>query len=95
MITVRTTIQASVEKVWDCFTNPAHITNWYFAAPEWHCPRATNDVKVEGKFSFTMSAKGGSNDFDFEGIYTAVELYKQINYELADGRKVIITFKII
>lgn len=33
-----------------------------------------------------MEAKDGSFGFDFEGIYTKVDLYKEISYVMADGR---------
>jgi uncharacterized protein YndB with AHSA1/START domain len=92
MITVSVTIQASIEKVWDFFTKPEHIINWYFASPDWHCPKASNDLHVGAKFNFTMAAKDGSAGFDFEGVYANIELYKQINYGLADGRQVLVSF---
>ena len=57
MITVKTTVTASPEKVWDFWTNPEHITKWNNASDDWHCPKATNDLKIDGKFNFTMAAK--------------------------------------
>lgn len=30
-ITVKTTVQADLEKVWNYWTKPEHITNWNFA----------------------------------------------------------------
>ena len=93
MITVQTIVNAPIEKVWDCWTNPQHITGWCFASDDWHCPKASNDLRVEGSFSTTMSAKDGSFGFDFEGIYTQVEPNKAIAYVLADGRRVEIIFE--
>lgn len=95
MITVETTINSSIEKVWDCFTNPIHITNWYFASSDWHAPAANNDLQIGGKFSTTMAAKDGSFSFDFEGIYTQIIHHKEIAYTLLDNRKVIILFETI
>jgi uncharacterized protein YndB with AHSA1/START domain len=92
MITVTTTIKASIEKVWDAWTNPAHITQWYHASDDWHAPYADNDVRVDGKFKTTMAAKDGSFSFDLEGVYTKVELHKFISYILPDGRKVEVSF---
>ena len=40
-----------------------------------------------------MEAKNKSAGFDFEGAYTAVEKHKLIEYKIADGRKVKITFE--
>ena len=92
MIIVTTTIEASIEKVWDAWTNPTHITQWYHASDDWHAPYADNDLRVDGTFKTTMAAKDGSFSFDLEGIYTKVELYKYIAYILPDGRNVEINF---
>ncbi len=93
MITVTTTIEASIEKVWDAWTNPTHITQWCHASDDWHAPYADNDVRVDGTFKTTMAAKDGSFSFDLEGVYTKVELHKYMAYTLPDGRNVEITFK--
>lgn len=92
MITVKTTVSTSIEKAWDFWTKPEHITNWNNASDDWHCPTATNDLKTGGKFSFTMAAKDNSMSFDFEGIYTNIIEFKLIEYVIMDGRKVSISF---
>jgi uncharacterized protein YndB with AHSA1/START domain len=92
MITISATIEAPVEKVWDCWTLPQHITNWTFASDDWHSPKATNDLKVDGKFFTRMEAKDGSFGFDFEGTYTHVEMHRFIQYVLANSRVVKISF---
>lgn len=91
-ITVIASINAPVEKVWEFWNNPEHIKNWAFASPDWHAPKAENDLRIDGKFSTTMAAKDGSMSFDFGGTYTAVEENKLIEYSLEDGRKVKIIF---
>ncbi|MDR6967029.1 uncharacterized protein YndB with AHSA1/START domain [Flavobacterium arsenatis] len=91
-ITVSTTVNASIEKVWDTWTNPEHIVNWNNASEDWHTPFAENDLKMDGKFKSTMAAKDGSMSFDFEGIYTTVENHEKIAYKMADDREVIILF---
>lgn len=92
MITIQNTINASIDKVWDFWTTPEHITKWSFASPDWHTPHAENDLREGGKFSSTMAAKDGSMSFDFGGEYTLVEKNKAIEYILGDGRKVKISF---
>lgn len=92
MITVESTINASIDKVWEFWTLPEHIKNWSFASAEWHTPYAENDLREGGKFKSTMAAKDGSMSFDFGGEYTLVEKNKAIEYVLEDGRKVEITF---
>jgi uncharacterized protein YndB with AHSA1/START domain len=93
MITVSTSINASLEKVWDFWINPKHIVNWNFAGDDWHCPNAENDLQAGGKFNYRMEAKDGSMGFDFEATYTNVIGYQLIEYKMDDGRKVIISFE--
>jgi uncharacterized protein YndB with AHSA1/START domain len=85
-------VEADMSKVWNCFTHPDHIVNWYYASEDWYAPRAMNDLTPGGKFLIEMSARDKSTGFDFEGVYENVELYKIIEYKIADGRKVKIIF---
>lgn len=93
MITVQSKVDASIEKVWKLWTSPEHVTKWNNASPDWHTPYAENNLKVGGKFKYTMAAKDGSMSFDFEGVYTDVVDHSFIAYTMADGRKVTITFE--
>lgn len=92
-ITVSTLVHAPVVTVWGYWTNPEHIMEWNHASDDWHCPVATNDLQVGGKFSATMSANDGSASFDFEGTYTDIVEHKVIEYSMADGRKVSVLFE--
>jgi len=91
-ITVEVKVNAPLEKVWDYWTNPQHMVNWNYASEDWHAPHATNDLRVGGKFNSRMEAKDGSMGFDFEGEYTKVEQHLEIEYVLADARRVNIRF---
>lgn len=90
-ITVTATINADAKKVWEYYTNPAHIVHWNFADPSWHCPSATNDMKVGGIYKARMEARDGSFGFDFEVVYTAIIPGKQFSYEFG-GRTATVTF---
>jgi uncharacterized protein YndB with AHSA1/START domain len=92
-VTITTTVKARISKVWECWTEPKHITKWCQASDDWHAPKATNDLQTGGKFSTTMAAKDGSASFDFGGVYTKVDKHKTINYKMDDDRKVHITFE--
>ncbi|HKO75822.1 MAG TPA: SRPBCC family protein [Flavobacterium sp.] len=92
MITVKCSVEAPIEIVWKLWTTPEHITKWNNASDDWHTPYAENDLRTGGKFKSTMATKDGSMSFDFEGEYTLVEQNKAINYFMADGRKVEVTF---
>lgn len=91
-ITVKTSVNAPVEKVWDFFTQPEHITKWNQASEDWHCPKSESDLKVGGKFNHTMAAKDGSFSFDFEGVYTDVIPNEKLAYDIIDNRKVEVNF---
>lgn len=91
-IVVKTTINAPIEKVWEYWTLPEHITKWNSANEDWHTPRAENDLRVGGKFLSRMEARDGSMGFDFGGIYNRVNKHELIEYEIGDGRKVSVLF---
>lgn len=92
-ITVRSTIKAPAEKVWNFWTSPEHIKKWNSASDDWHTPFAENDLRVGGKFSSRMEARDGSFGFDFGGVYDEVIVNKRIAYTLGDDRKVTVDFK--
>lgn len=92
-ITVKTTVNAPVEKVWKLWSEPEHITKWNAASDDWHTPRAENDLRPGGAFIARMEAKDGSFGFDFGGVYDEVETHKLISYTLGDGRKVEVIFE--
>lgn len=92
-ITISAEVNAPVEKVWTCWTEPKHITQWNQASDDWHCPKAENDVQPGGKFSFTMAAKDGSFSFDFGGVHDEVVKNKTIASTMGDGRKMKVRFE--
>jgi uncharacterized protein YndB with AHSA1/START domain len=92
LITVETIVNVPVEKAWKCWTTPEDIVQWNHASDEWHCPKAVNDLRVGGMFSYIMAAKDGSFSFDFNGTYTKVVPNEQIDYVIEGGRTVSIIF---
>jgi uncharacterized protein YndB with AHSA1/START domain len=92
-VTVKTTVNVPVEKAWEFWTEPNHITKWNNASEDWHTPVAENDLRPGGSFLSRMEAKDGSFGFDFKGIYDEVKLLEFISYSLEDGRKVEISFE--
>jgi uncharacterized protein YndB with AHSA1/START domain len=91
-LTVESTINAPVEKVWKFWSAPEHITKWCSPSEDWHAPRAENDLKKGGAFSTRMEAKDGSFGFDFGGVYDEVKTNELMEYTMSDGRKVEIRF---
>lgn len=91
-ITVETSVKAPIEKVWNVWTTPEHIMQWNKASPDWHTPKAENDLRKGGKFVSRMEAKDGSFGFEFWGIYDEVDHLALISYTMGDGRKAEVSF---
>ncbi len=87
IITIETTINADIKKVWKHWNDTESIKGWAFASDTWECPYAENDLKVGGRFVTRMSAKDGSVSFDFTGTYTEILEFNKIKYimDKADG----------
>jgi uncharacterized protein YndB with AHSA1/START domain len=92
-ITVTTEVQASIKNAWLCWTAPECIQKWNHALDSWHCPAASNDLRVSGRFVYNMAARDGSVSFDFAGTYTEVVKGERITSQLDDGRMVWVTFE--
>jgi uncharacterized protein YndB with AHSA1/START domain len=92
-VTVAATVNAPVQKVWEFWNNPEHITKWAQGSDDWHAPYADNDPHTGGTFKTTMAAKDGSFSFDFGGTYTNVQDNSLIEYTMDDSRKVSVTFE--
>lgn len=93
MISVQTIINAPIAKVWELWTLPEHIVKWNSPCEDWQTTAAENDLKVNGKFKYSMQAKDESVGFDFEGIYTDVKVFSLIEYKLSDNRTGSIRFE--
>lgn len=92
-ITVTVTVQASPERAWKLFTDPASVTEWNFASPEWHCPSARSDLRDGGEFSYRMEARDGSFGFDFEGKFVEIAPPTRLRYSLGEDRVVLVEFE--
>lgn len=83
-ITVETTINAPIAKVWSAYTTPADIKQWNTASDDWHTTQSTVDLRVGGEFTSRMEAKDGSFGFDFAGTYTKIVPNQLIEYSFGD-----------
>lgn len=91
-ITIDADVNAPIHAVWAFWNDPQHVMVWNTASPDWHTPRAENDLRVGGKFMYRMEAKDGSFGFDFAGVYDVVKPNEQIACTMGDGRKVTTNF---
>lgn len=92
-ITVETTINAPIREVWEKWITPSDIKEWCHASSDWGVGEVTNEVRVGGKFSTIMRSLDGKNSFDFNGVYTNVEVDSCLEYTLEGGRNVSILFE--
>lgn len=92
-ITIQAVVAADRQKVWNCYTQPEHITKWNFAADTWHCPAASNDMRVGGKYLARMEAKDGSFAFDFEAVYNEIVDGEKFTYTMPDNREIQVSFE--
>ncbi len=90
-ITISVSIDAPRDRVWEIYTNPEHIIHWNAASADWYSPRATNDLRPGGEFSYRMEAKDGSEGFDFAGVFTDVVPPAALSYTFG-GRTAAIAF---
>jgi uncharacterized protein YndB with AHSA1/START domain len=91
-ITVKTIVNSPINNVWEFWTKPEHITNWYFASNDWHAPKSENNLQIGGKFLIRMEARDKSFGFDFTGTYNEVVANSIIKYTMDDDRKATILF---
>lgn len=90
-ITIQAIISADQQKAWNYYTQPEHITQWNFADPSWHCPYASNDLQIGGRYIARMEARDGSFGFDFDAVYTEITEGEQFTYEFG-GRLATVVF---
>ena len=83
-ITIETTVNAPIDRVWAAWSDPRAIEQWNAASPDWHTTAARVDLREGGTFSSRMEAKDGSAGFDFEGTYTRIEPHRLIEYRFGD-----------
>jgi uncharacterized protein YndB with AHSA1/START domain len=108
-LSIRKVLDLPVKLVWDAWTNPDHIVQWW-APKGMKVNVIEHNFVVGGKWKYSMPMPDG-NLFISEGKYLAIEPQKKIvttadfkpmteGVELhvsfeADGRKTIFTFSVI
>lgn len=87
-----TIIKAPIDKVWEFWTNPEHITQWNNMSKEWHTPIAENDLRNGGRLYLRMEKKDGSEGFDYTCNYDEIVLHERIVHTTSDKRKTTVLF---
>ena len=93
ILKVEASVNKPLEQVWVYYTTPEHVVNWNNATEDWHTPKAVNDLRTGGSFTYTMAAKDGSFSFDFGGTYNEVITNEKIDSTLGDGRSMVVNFE--
>ncbi len=91
-IMVSVSVQATPKRAWEMFTDPTSVTEWNFASPDWHCPRAQSELRKGGNFCYRMEARDGSFGFDFEGTFLEFSPPSHLRYSLGENREVVVRF---
>ena len=92
IISISTKINAPIDTVWQCWTDPEHIVKWHHASSDWHAPRTESDFTIGGAFLIRMEAKDGSTGYDFSGRFASIDRPKGITSFLDDGRSIVLKF---
>lgn len=92
-ITISRTFDAPLELVFEALVTPEHMKRWHHAGEGWTTPWAEADPRPGGKLRVAYGSPDGKEDFVLEATYTEVERPRRIVYELADGRRVIMTLE--
>lgn len=94
-ITIHAVVDAPIQKAWEMYTDPDHITQWNFASDDWCCPSASNEMEIGGTYTARMEAKDKSFGFEFVATYTDLTPGKSFTYVMEDGRAVTTSFEAI
>jgi uncharacterized protein YndB with AHSA1/START domain len=70
-LTIKKTLKAPIQLVWDAWTNPEHIAKWW--GPKGMETRIEkHELKVGGEWKFAMRMPDGG-DFIGEGVYEVID----------------------
>ncbi|SKC05882.1 Activator of Hsp90 ATPase homolog 1-like protein [Soonwooa buanensis] len=94
-IKIDITILAPASKVWELYTQSAHIAKWNVVDNRWKCGASNVDFREGGEFKNTMSLKDGSYSFDYAGTFESIVPGQKIIYRTKDGRTVVVDFETI
>jgi len=82
-------LNAPVELVWEVWTNPDHIKNWW--GPNGFTNTITKmDVNPQGEWNLVMHGPDGT-DFKNKSVFKEVDKFKKISYEHVSTPKFIAT----
>ena len=78
-IVISRLLNAPLELVWEVWTNPEHIKNWW-GPNDFTCTIHQMDVKKDGVWNLTMHGPDGTN-YENQSIFKEIVKHKKIVYE--------------
>ena len=79
-LTIRRTIHAPRQKVFDAWTQPEQLMNWWRANPKWHTEIAEVDLQVGGKYRLGMRDPQQDGPFVCYGEFVEIAPPAKIAY---------------
>ncbi|SPH16936.1 hypothetical protein DEA8626_00450 [Defluviimonas aquaemixtae] len=76
VLTLERVIDAPVDKVWRCWTEPELLEKWFCPKP-WYVSDAKIDLKPGGEFSSVMHGPNGEK-FDNMGVFLEIEPQRRL-----------------
>lgn len=90
-IRVQTIVKANASKVWEYWSQPAHLENWNHAARREAAKEPSMGAVPKSKEE-QLERKPAVVNFDFSGRYEVVSPENYVEYILGDGRKLKVLF---
>lgn len=88
-VLVKRSFNATVDLVWQAYTEPALMRRWLTAMPGWTMPVCEMAVHVGGKYRWRWRNEEDGQEFGFAGEMLEVELHSKIAhtqfYDPGDG----------
>lgn len=75
-LTLERTFNAPIQLVWDAWTQPEHITQWW-GPKGMETKVIEHDFRVGGQWKYSMTMPDG-NEFITDGVYSAIEELRKI-----------------
>ncbi len=82
-LSIRRTIKAPRQKVFDAWTQPQHIRNWWRCDPSWSTVVAEIDLRVGGRYRFGMRDPAKDHDHVVSGEFIEVDAPNRLVYTWA------------
>ena len=79
-LSVRHVVRAPKERVFEAWTSPAWLTQWYGLADDWQTPVAEVDLRAGGRYRIGLLPPGAPEPFFESGEYLAVESPERLVY---------------